>query len=306
MSEEIVRIGRDQHVWSFDSQREPVVTVEPGTVLEIETWDCFTGQVQSESDTLEKLDLNRVNSATGPIAVRGAEPGDSLSVTLLDIRPNEQGAAMCIPQWGQLIDQVHSPTTRIFSVKDGVVTMNERVSFPARPMFGVIGVSPESGDISTFLADRHGGNMDDHVHGIGATLHMPVFQSGGQLAIGDMHASMGDGEISGTGIEIGGTARIRVDVIKAKCGQWPVTETADAFYTHGTSPDSIDDALRRACEEASRLLVDEWGFSPEDAFMFLSVAGDLGIAQYCHPSPGSVIARMRVPKLTSNPAPFRV
>ncbi len=302
----MLRIGRDEHVWSFDANREPVVTVEPGTVLEIETWDCFTGQVQSENDTLEKLDLNRVNSATGPIAVRGAEPGDTLSVTLLDIRPGEKGAAMCIPGWGQLIDSVHSPTTRIFTVADGVVTMNDRVSFPARPMFGVIGVSPASGDITTFLADRHGGNMDDHVNGIGATIHLPVFQSGGQLAIGDMHASMGDGEISGTGVEIGGVGLIKVDVIKRRAGGWPITETNDAFYTHGTSASSIDEALKSACEEASRLLVDEWDFSVEDAFMFLSVAGDLGIAQYCHPSPGSVIARMRVPKLASNPAPFRV
>jgi amidase len=301
----MLRIGRDEHVWSFDANREPVVTVEPGTVLEIETWDCFTGQVQSESDTLEKIDLNRVNSATGPIAVRGAEPGDTLSVTLLDIRPGEKGAAMCIPGWGQLIGEVHSPTTRIFTVADGVVTMNERVSFPARPMFGVIGVSPASGVITTFLADRHGGNMDDHVNGIGATIHLPVFQPGGQLAIGDMHASMGDGEISGTGVEIGGVGLIKVDVIKRKAGEWPITETRDAFYTHGTSANSIDEALKSACEEASKLLVDEWGFSVEDAFMFLSVAGDLGIAQYCHPSPGSVIARMRVPKLASNPTPFR-
>ena len=89
-----VKIGRDDHVWSFDAKRQPVVTVAPGTIIEIETWDCFTGQVQSEEDTLEKLDLTRVNSATGPIAVRGAEPGDTLSVTLLDIRPNEKGAAI--------------------------------------------------------------------------------------------------------------------------------------------------------------------------------------------------------------------
>jgi len=275
-------------------------------VVEIETWDCFTGQVQSEHDTIESLDLGRVNSATGPIGVRGAEPGDTLSVTLLDIRPGAQGAAMCIPGWGQLTHQVQAPATRIFKVADGVVTMNDRVSFPARPMFGVIGLSPESGDVSTFLAGRHGGNMDDRMNAVGATIHLPVFQSGGQLAIGDMHASMGDGEISGTGVEIGGTALIRVDVIKAKGGGWPITETADAFYTHATSPDSIDDALRGACEEASRLLVDEWGFTSEDAFMFLSVAGDLGIAAYYHPSPGTVIARMRVPKLASNPAPFRL
>jgi amidase len=300
-----VKISRDDHVWSFAADRQPVVVVDPGTIIEFETWDCFTGQVQSEEDTVEKIDLTRVNSATGPFGVRGCEPGDTLSVTLLDIRPNEQGAAMCIPEWGQLIDSVKSPTTRIFKVADGVVTMNDRVSFPARPMFGVIGVSPESGDISTFYADRHGGNMDDHVNGIGATIHLPVFQSGAQLAIGDMHAAMGDGEICGTGVEIGGTGVIKVDVIKNKCAGWPVTETSDAFYTHGTSNGDLNEALQHAVEEASKLLVDEWDFSREDAFMFLSVAGDLGIAQYCHPCPGSVIARMRVPKLASNPGPFR-
>lgn len=305
MNGDPVRIGRDQHVWTFDAAAEPVVVVDPGTVVEFETWDCFTGQVRSEQDTVETLDLSRVNSATGPLGVRGAEPGDTLSVTLMDIRPAEQGAAMCIPGWGQLIDQVEAPVTRIFHVADGVVTMNDRVSFPASPMFGVIGVSPPSGEVSTFLAGCHGGNLDDHMNGVGATVHLPVFQSGAQLAIGDMHAAMGDGEISGTGVEIGGTGLVRVDLIKGRCARWPITETADAFYTHGTSPDSIDDALKIACEEASRRLVDDWGFSPEDAFMFLSVAGDLGLAAYYHPSPGSVVARMRVPKLASNPAPFR-
>lgn len=227
-------------------------------------------------------------------------------MTLLDIRPNAQSAAMCIPGWGQLINEVRSPTTRIFKVANGVVTMNDRVSFPTQPMFGVIGVSPESGELSTFLADRHGGNLDDHVNGIGATVHLPVFQSGAQLAIGDMHASMGDGEISGTGVEIGGTGLIKVDLIKNRRSEWPITETEDAFYTHGTSPDSIDDALQHACEGAFKILVDEWQFSREDAFIFLSVAGDLGIAAYYHPSPGCVTARMRVPKLPSNPAPFRL
>ncbi len=305
MNETMTTVSRDEHVWSFDAQREPFVIVDSGALIEIETWDCFTGQVQNEGDTLEKIDLSRVNSATGPIGVRGAEPGDSLSVTLIDIRPGPQGAAMCIPGWGQLIHQVHSPTTRIFKVADGVVTMNERVSFPVRPMFGVIGVSPESGDISTFFAGRHGGNMDDHINGIGATIHLPVFQSGAQLAIGDMHASMGDGEISGTGVEIGGTGLIKVELIKRKQSQWPITETEAAFFTHGTSPDSIDDALQHACEEAFKILVDEWSFSREDAFIFLSVACDLGIAAYYHPSPGCVTARLRVPKLPSNPAPFR-
>jgi len=307
MSTPTVKISKEQHVWAFKADMQPVVTVDPGTVIEIETWDCFTGQVQSESDTLEKLDLARINSATGPIAVKGALPGDSISVTLIDIKPGPQGAGMVIPEWGQLIHKAKSPTTRIFKVEGDTITMQSNgVTFPKRPMFGVIGVAPASGEIPTFAADRHGGNMDDNQNGIGATIHLPVFQPGGQLAIGDMHASMGDGEISGTGVEIGGTAIIKVDLIKGKAAGWPVTETKDSWITHGTTADNIDEALKNAAEEAAKLLVDEWGFTMEDAFIFLSVAGDLGIAQYCHPSPGSVIAKMRVPKISRAPKPFKI
>jgi amidase len=307
MSDHIIKVSKEDHIWKYSADMKPVVSVNPGTTLEIETWDCFTGQVQSESDTLLTLDMNRINSATGPIEVIGAQPGDSLSVTLVDIKPGPQGAGMVIPEWGQLIDHTKAPQTRIFSVKDGTITMQSNgVTFPTRPMFGVIGVAPASGEIGTFLADRHGGNMDDHLNGIGATIHLPVFQPGGMLAIGDMHASMGDGEISGTGVEIGGTATIKVDLIKGKSGGWPITELSDSWVTHGTTADSIDGALKIACEEAAKLLVDEWGFTMEDAYVFLSVAGDLGIAQYCHPSPGSVIAKMRVPKISRAPKPFRI
>lgn len=303
--EPAVSIDRDTHVWTFNANQEPAVVVGPGTVVAIETWDCFTGQVTSESDTLDTLDLSRINSATGPIGVRGAEPGDMLAVTILDIQPQTRGASMCIPGWGQLHEFVQAPTTRIYHVENGVIRMNEHVSFAARPMFGVIGVSPASGDIATFSAGRHGGNLDDHMNGINATVYLPVYQEGGQLSIGDMHASMGDGEICGTGVEIGGRGVIRVDLVKNHTSGWPITETADSIYMHGTSEDNIDDALKSACEEAMRLLVDQWSFSPEDAYMFLSVACDLGIAAHYHPSPGCVTGRMRIPKIGAVPAVFR-
>jgi amidase len=307
MTTPTVKISKDQHIWKYEADMKPVVSVNPGTVIEIETWDCFTGQVQTQDDTLLTLDMTRVNSATGPIEVIGAEPGDSLSVTLIDIQPGPKGAGMVIPDWGQLIDQAQSPQTRIFNVKDGVITMESNgVTFPTRPMFGVIGVAPAKGEIGTFFADRHGGNMDDHLHGIGATIHLPVFQPGGMLAIGDMHASMGDGEISGTGVEIGGKGIIKVDLVKGNAGGWPVTELADSWVTHGTAT-NIQDALKIACEEAAKLLVDEWGFTIEDAFIFLSVAGDLGIAQNCHPLPGDAfaVAKMRVPRISRAPKPFK-
>jgi len=306
MTNPSVKISKDQHIWKYEADMKPVVSVEPGTIIEIETWDCFTGQVQTQEDTLLTLDMNRVNSATGPIEVLGAEPGDSLSVTLIDIQPGPKGAGMVIPEWGQLIDKASAPQTRIFNVKDGVITMESNgVTFPTRPMFGVIGVAPAKGEIGTFFADRHGGNMDDHLNGIGATVHLPVFQPGGLLAIGDMHASMGDGEISGTGVEIGGKGIIKVDLVKGNAGGWPITELKDSWVTHGTAS-NIQDALKIACDEAAKLLVDEWGFTIEDAFIFLSVAGDLGIAQNCHPLPdGFAVAKMRVPKISRAPRPFK-
>ena len=74
--------------------------------MTLETNDCFTGQIRTEADLVTEIDFDRVNSATGPIAVRGAEPGDSLVVELLEVRPDERGFATLIPGMGQLIEQV--------------------------------------------------------------------------------------------------------------------------------------------------------------------------------------------------------
>jgi amidase len=182
--------------------------------------------------------------------------------------------------------------------------MNERVRFPARPMVGVVGVAPESEELSTGLAGQHGGNLDNHLHGAGARIYFPVRQPGGLFAVGDMHASMGDGEICFTGVEIAGEVTVRFDVLKGKQSAWPVTELADRWMPHATA-DEFPEALVRVSEEAARMLVDEWGFTPEDAFIFLSVACDAGVAQACKPAPHfGTIARFEIPKLDATPRPF--
>jgi amidase len=67
-----------------------------------------------------------------------------------------------------------------------------------------------------------------------------------------------------------------------------------------------DEALKLCSEEAARLLVDECGFTLEDAFIFLSVACDASVAQACKPAPGfGAIARFSIPKLEATPGPFR-
>jgi amidase len=298
-------LSRNQVIWSFGPGLQPVLEVEPGDVVTFETNDCFTGQITSEADLVTDIDLTRINSATGPVAVKGAEPGDSLVAEILDIRPIEWGVATLIPGFGQLIEQVQAPLTRLFEVKDGTIRQNERISFPARPMVGVVGVATGGEELSTGLAGQHGGNLDDHLHGKGATIFFPVRQPGGMFAVGDMHASMGDGEICFTGVEIAGEVDIRFDLLKGKQATWPVTELADRWLPHATA-DRFDDALKLVSEEAARMLVDEHGFSMEDAFIFLSVACDAGVAQACKPAEGfGTIARFSIPKIDACPAPFR-
>ena len=153
------RLARDQVIWSFGPDLQPVLEIEPGDVVTFETNDCFSGQIQSEGDQVTDIDLGRINSATGPVAVRGAEPGDSLVAEILDVRPIEWGVATLIPGFGQLIEHVQSPLTRLFEVKDGVIHMNDRVSFPAKPMVGVVGVATDGEVLSNGLAGRHGGNL---------------------------------------------------------------------------------------------------------------------------------------------------
>jgi amidase len=297
-------VTRDQHVWAFGPDMEPVLEVDPGAVVRFETNDCFSGQVTSESDLFTTLDVERLNSATGPVAVRGAEPGDSLVVEFLEVTPGDTGWAMIIPQVGQLAGRTRAPVTKRFRVEGETVHMNERISFPALPMVGVVGVATGGERVINFLAGRHGGNLDDHLHGPGARTYFPVRQPGGLFAVGDMHAAMGDGEISGTGVEIAGEVVVRFDLVKGRQGGWPVTELHDRFVTHGTGGADVREAIENACEDAARLLVDQWRFSMEEAFLFLSVACDVGICQACQPSPASTIARVCVPKVGACPAPF--
>jgi amidase len=299
------RLARSEVIWSFGPDLQPVLEVEPGDVVTFETNDCFTGQIRSEDDLVTEIDMSRINSATGPVAVKGAEPGDSLVAEILDVRPIEWGVATLIPGFGQLIEQVQSPLTRLFEVRDGVVKMNDRVSFPAMPMVGVVGVATDGEELSNGLAGRHGGNLDDHWHAAGARIFFPVRQPGGMFAVGDMHAAMGDGEICFTGVEIAGEVDVRFDVLKGKQATWPVTELADRWLPHATAY-SYDEALVLVAEEAARLLVDEHDFTMEDAFIFLSVACDAGVAQACKPAEGfGTIARFSIPKIDACPSPFR-
>jgi amidase len=107
---------------------------------------------------------------------------------------------------------------------------------------------------------------------------------GALLAIGDIHASMGDGEVSGTGVEIAGEVTVRVDLIPGAAPARPWIETAEAWIMTGSGP-ALEDAVEMAVEELARLLMTQFGVSRTEAFLLVSAQGDVRIGQ-CARIPG--------------------
>ena len=253
--------------------------VLPREIFKVKTHDCFTGQITSESQVYDVIDEERVNPATGPIFVEGAQPGDLLKAEILDIEVDSKGVALIIPHEGVLGDKVGKSHTRIFDIVDNHVVFGD-ISIPIRPMIGVIGVAPshEEGEYFTGLPWKHGGNMDTNDICKGSIVYLPVEQEGALLALGDCHGLMGDGEVGVTGLEVAGEVTLKVDIIKNKKITWPLVETSD--YTMViASGETLDSALYNATDEAARYLEKGLNISWEDAYILSSLAVDFKISQ---------------------------
>jgi len=105
----MLRITRDKSAYSLDKAHAPVAVIDPGAELLFETWDARTGTIRSERDLLDKPHPQGPNPATGPVFVRGAEPGDALVVHILDIALGERGYTGTRP--GQVSSGIRSPRT---------------------------------------------------------------------------------------------------------------------------------------------------------------------------------------------------
>jgi amidase len=292
----MVRITRNRIVYSMDKAHRPVTAVDPGDEILFETWDARTGTIQSERDLLEKPHPRGPNPATGPVLVRGAEPGDVLVVHVLDIRLADRGYTGTRPGRGVLGHLITEYRTKLFDIVDGMVVFSERVRFPVRPMVGVIGTAPAGEGVATLHPGPHGGNMDHNDVRVGARVHFPVFVPGASLFIGDVHASMGDGEISITALEIPAEVRVRVDLLKGEEIGRPWIEFSDSWITTGDGP-GIAEAIRVAAEEMARLLMRRLALSADEAYMLLSIRGDTRVSQCAEPAMVAATARMIMPRL---------
>jgi len=200
-----IRISRDRFHLAWDPAIAAIETVESGAVVEFDLLDASGGQLTATStlEDLARLDFDRVDQVNGPIAVAGAEPGDTLQVDLLEFEPADWGWTASIPGFGLLADDFADPALRISRVPG----IGERAEFlpgvrvPIVPFCGEIGVAPPTGPRSTIPPDLHGGNMDTRHLTAGSTLYLPVFHAGGRLSMGDGHAAQGDGELTGNALE---------------------------------------------------------------------------------------------------------
>ncbi len=186
----MIRISREHIVYSLDKAHPRVATIDPGTEACFETWDARTGTVQSERDRFTMPHPKGPNPATGPVAIREAEPGDALVVEILDIKLASRGFTGIRPELGLLGHLIGDYRTKMLDVVDGMIVFNNQLRFPVRPMVGIIGTAPTGEGVGTPHPGPHGGNMDHNDVRVGARVHLPVFVPGGLLAIGDIHASI--------------------------------------------------------------------------------------------------------------------
>lgn len=281
-------------VYTFSAENKPETRVQSGDLLSVRTKDCFSNQISSEAQLVTSLDYTKMNPATGPVFVEGAEPGDVLRVELLDVQCDAVGTVTTLPEIGPLADLCDTRTKRV-PVVDGKAHFND-ITFPVNTMVGVIGVAPEAGvSVPTGFPGSHGGNLDCKLVVKGNTLYFPVRVAGALFQLGDLHAVMGDSELCGTGLEIQGTVIVRLTVIKKTPLDWPVLETRDCWYTMASAPD-FPEALRHASVQMQRLVASATDWDRTDAYLYLSLRGDAELCQACKPCEVDLIVRIGVPK----------
>jgi len=286
-----IHVRPEQYHLAWDRSIEPIATVASGDLVEFDANDAGNAQLNANStvEDLARFDFSRTDQVNGPIAVEGAEPGDTLEIELIDFQPGEWGWTASIPGFGLLADDFTEPALRITRLDGRHGELLPGVRIPLAPFCGELGVAPPTeGAFSTIPPDVYGGNMDTRHLTAGTKLYLPVFAPGARFSLGDGHAAQGDGEVCGTAIETKMHVLLRLTVRKDLHVPAPQfltagplatsTNTGPYYATDGLGPDLMDaarDAVRRMIDYLGR----EHGLAPVDAYMLCSVAGDLKISE---------------------------
>ena len=285
-------IPKDKVIFHFNTTNPANYTVEDGEVFWVEADDCYSGQITDASVKRPDIDISIMDCAVGPINVNGAHPGDTLCVEVMAIDLADHGIMVTNCGLGVLGDRITEPDTKIIPVHDGFAHFSDTIKIPLTPMIGVMGVAPKSGEIHCAVPDDHGANMDTKLVKVGSKVYFPVAQEGAGLAVGDMHACMGDGELSGTGVEIAGRMCLKVTVYHDRPVERPVIETFDGIYFLASRP-TLDESIKVATSDVVEFLMKKLDLNFPDAYRLMSATCD---AQICEVVDDNVTVRLHCPK----------
>jgi acetamidase/formamidase len=314
------RITREQaRKYAFDWRDEPLLRVACGEPFEIETYDASTGYFKSEKDKAIpalRPGFDRspplANPIGGPVWLAGAEPGDTLIVTVEDILVDDYSWVAIGPRRGPLGESTRWPelstdyTTKVFrhtpgpsgTTRDGTIHFNDRLSWPITPFIGTFGVAPER-EVTTSLDGQGewGGNLDIRDAAPGNLLFLPLFHPGALFYLGDVHASQGDTEFTGTAAETKATVRVRLDLIKRKRVPWLRIEKPQSLVAINANR-PLEVAVETATFHLMDWLITEYGFSPTDAYCLVSTCPDfrINVYQMCKIGKLSFVAGAELPK----------
>lgn len=269
-----MRLTSDTCVYSFSSAHAPALRVSAPAQITLETLDCYGNQLRDGKGKTE-IAWDHVNPATGPVYIEGAEPGDTLKVTIDKIDVADFGVA-CNGDEIRLIPVVDNG-------EEAYGVFLDRIEIPLNKMIGVIGVAPDGDAINNATPGRHGGNMDTKLIGEGAVLYLPVAVKGALFGAGDVHAIMGDGEVGGTGLEIPADVTVTLEVIKGGAPAFPLIETEDV-YAFIVSDETLDEATDKGVELMHGFLKSKMtDLSDEDIYILMSLVGSTEICQIVDP-----------------------
>lgn len=289
-------IPKDKVIFSFNAKNAANYEVEDGETFWVETDDCYSGQIKDSSIKRPDIDISIMDCSVGPINVKGAVPGDTLCVEILAIEFAPFGVMVTSKGLGVLGDRITEPDTKIIPIKDGFAHFSDKIRLPLTPMVGVCGVSPKPGlDIHCAIPGDHGSNLDTKMIKVGSRVYLPVQTQGAGLAVGDLHACMGDGELSGTGIETAGRICIKTTVYRDRPVQRPVIETGESLYFLA-SAQTLEAAMKIAVSDTVDFLQKKLDLNFPDAYRLLSATCDIQISQVVN---DLVTVRVHCPKFNT-------
>jgi amidase len=266
----------DQCAFAFDRSIPPVLEIDPGMCVRFETSDEVYERIAA-GESPHVIGAERLNAVSGPVFVRGAQPGDALRI---EVRAIEviRAWSVWVPGLGLLGEMTSDVHVEQMPMEGQRIRIAERVTVPLAPMIGCIGLAPAAGAASTMAPlYRGGGNMDLRELSPGAVISIPVDVPGGLLSLGDLHAAMGQGEPTGVSIEAAGAAIVRIDVEHDSALRSPRLRVGNQTICIGLGT-SHAHAQHDAALQAYELLTGEFGLLPFAAYAYASAALELRFA----------------------------